>query len=56
MDIFRDPTKTLPRSDSQIVRVGMKQSEIGGRTDHQPTPSMSREMAIQHVPSAGSKD
>lgn len=53
--IFQDNTKALPKSDAQIVRVGMKQSEIAGRTDHIPTPSMGKDRAIQHVPNAGSK-
>lgn len=55
VDIFRDNTKSLPKSDQQIVRVPMKQNEIGGRTDHIPSPSMGGDMSIQHVPNAGSK-
>jgi hypothetical protein len=54
-NIFQDPTKSLPKSDEQIVRVGMKESEIGGRTSHIPSPSTARDMAISHVPNAGSK-
>lgn len=55
VDIFRDPTKSLPKSDSQIVRVDMKQLDIGGRTSHIPTPSKAGDMSIAHVPNAGSK-
>ena len=55
VDIFRDPTKSIPKSDSQIVRVGMNQSEIAGRMDHIPTPKKSPEMSIDHVPTPGSK-
>jgi hypothetical protein len=54
-NIFQDNTKSLPKTDQQIVRVGMKQNEIAGRTDHIPTPTMGRDMAIQHVPNAGTK-
>ena len=54
-NIFQDNTKSLPKSDAQIVRVGMKQNEIAGRTDHVPAPSMGKDMAIQHVPNAGSQ-
>lgn len=56
-NIFSDPTKSLPKQDSQIIRVSMKENEIGGRKDHVPTPSqsMAGTNAIQHVPNAGSK-
>jgi hypothetical protein len=53
--IFQDPTKALPKSDEQIVRVGMKEQEIGGRTSHIPTNIKSGQMGISHVPNAGSK-
>ena len=55
VDIFRDSTKALPKSDSQIVRVDMKQLDMGGRTSHVPNPSKSGDMSISHVPNAGSK-
>ncbi len=55
VDIFRDPTKSLPKTDSQIVRVDMKQLDMGGRTSHIPTPSKSGDMSISHVPNSGSK-
>ena len=54
-NIFSDPTKALPKKDEQIVRVGMQQIDIGGRTSHVPTNIKSGEMAISHVPNAGSK-
>ena len=54
-NIFQDPTNGLPKQDSQIVRVGMKQEDIGGRTSHLPTNVKSPDLAIQHVPNAGSK-
>ena len=54
-DIFRDPTKSLPKSDEQIVRVSMKENQIAGRTDHIPSPSTADKMSISHGPNAGSK-
>lgn len=54
-NIFQDPTKTAPKSDNQIVRVSMKENQIAGRTDHLPAGGKSNEMAISHVPNAGSK-
>lgn len=55
VNIFQDNTKSLPKKDEQIVRVTMEQSEIAGRKDHIPSPSMGSDMAIRHVPNAGSK-
>lgn len=49
MDIFQNPTKKLPKKDSQIVRVSMEQSEIGGRKDHMPADEKSGDLAIRHV-------
>ena len=54
-NIFQDNPKSLPKQDAQIVRVTMKQNEIGARTDHIPTPRQSGDMTISHVPNAGSK-
>lgn len=54
-NIFQDNTKSLPKKDEQIVRVPMDQSEIAGRKDHMPSPTMGRDMAIQHVPNAGTR-
>jgi hypothetical protein len=53
--IFQDPTKTLPKKDEQIVRVGMEEQEIGGRKSHVPSGIRSGQLAINHVPNAGSK-
>ncbi len=55
MNIFMDPTKSIPKSDSQIVRVDMEQDDIGGRKSHLPAQSKSSDMAISHVPNAGTK-
>lgn len=53
--IFQDPTKTMPKRDSQIVRVSMEENEIGGRKDHIPSGGKSGDMAISHVPNAGTR-
>ncbi len=55
MDIFRDPTKSLPKKDEQIIRVPLDQLDIGGRTGHIPSPTQADKMTISHVPNAGSK-
>lgn len=55
VDIFRDPTKSLPKQDSQIVRVPMDQIDLGGRKGHLPGNPKSGNLTIQHVPNAGSK-
>lgn len=55
MNIFQDPTKSVPKSDEQIVRVDMEQLDIGGRKSHLPAGHTSGDMAIVHVPNAGSK-
>ncbi len=54
-NIFQEPAKTLPKSDSQIVRVDFETQELGGRKGHIPSPSQASDMSIQHVPNASSK-
>lgn len=54
INIFQNNTKTVPKSDEQIVRVGMEQSDIGGRKSALPGQDKSEAMALQHVPNAGS--
>ena len=54
-NIFQDSTKSVPKSDEQIVRVDMEQIDIGGRKSHLPAGEKSAGMAIDHVPNAGSK-
>lgn len=54
-DIFKDPTKALPKKDEQIVRIPFEQQEIAGRTGHIPSPGKSGPMTITHVPNSGSK-
>ena len=51
MNIFQNPTKSAPKqADSQIVRVPMTQNDVGGRTDHVPSPVGADKMTIRHVP------
>lgn len=54
-NIFQDSTKSVPKSDEQIVRVDMEQLDIGGRKSHLPSEGKSADMSITHVPNAGSK-
>lgn len=49
-NLFQDSTKQMPKSDSQIVRVSMKENEIAGRTDHLPNMDKSSDLSISHVP------
>ena len=55
-NIFNDPTKSLPKKDSQIIRTPLDQMDLGGRTSHIPSNPKSGNMAIQHIPNAGSKE
>ena len=53
MNIFQNSTKTVPQSDSMIVRVSMQENEIAGRKDNLPSQSPnSPPMSISHVPNA----
>lgn len=56
MSIFQDNTRSLPKKDSQIVRVNFEQSDIGGRKDHMPSEKQSGVMGIKHIPNAGTKE
>ena len=54
-NLFQDSTKSIPmKADSQTVRVGMEEIEIGGRKSHLPAQGKSPDMAIQHVPNTDS--
>ena len=54
MNIFQDPTKSIPKSDGQIVRVNMESSDIGGRKSNLPSKSAkSGNMSITHVGQSG---
>jgi hypothetical protein len=50
-NIFTDPTKSVPRSDSQIVRVPFEKMDLMNST--MPTPKQSPDLGIRHVPNAG---
>lgn len=54
MDIFKNPTKSIPTSDEQIIRVDMEQDDIQGRKSHLPAQFVSPELPLSHVPNAGS--
>lgn len=53
VNIFQNPTKSIPKSDSQIIRVSMTQNEVGGRQDHIPKGDKSDKLDISHVPNKG---
>lgn len=53
IDIFKNSTKTLPKSDDQIIRVDMEQIDIGGRKSHLPSQEKSGSLTISHVPNSG---
>jgi hypothetical protein len=52
-NLFQDSTKSIPTSDSQIVRVDMETQEIGGRKSSLPSEGKSGVLPISHVPNAG---
>jgi len=54
VDIFRNPAKSIPTSDEQIVRVGMEEIEIQGRKSALPAQQKSGALTISHVPNSGS--
>jgi YbbR domain-containing protein len=51
MDIFHNPTKSVPTKDGLIVRVDMEEQQIGGRKSHLPAKHMESDLSISHVPS-----
>lgn len=53
INIFQNNASSIPTSDSQIVRVDMDKSDIGGRKSHLPSQDKSAEMSLNHVPNAG---
>lgn len=52
MDIFRDPTKSVPTQSGNIVRVDMEQLDVGGRKSHLPKTERS-DMSVSHVSNLG---
>lgn len=55
VNIYQNSTKTIPKSDPQIVRVDMDKSDIGGRKSHLPNQDKSDDLGLRHVPNAGSR-
>jgi len=56
VDIFKNTSKKIPKSDPAIVRVDMTEADIGGRKSHMPNAEKSDKMSITHVPNANGKD
>jgi hypothetical protein len=54
MSLFQNPTKSIPESDEQIIRVPLDRADIGGRPSQMPAQSKAPGMGISHVPNAGS--
>jgi hypothetical protein len=53
MNIFQDPSKSIPTKDAMIARVDMEQLDIGGRKSHLPGAQKSDGMNITHVAQSG---
>lgn len=54
VNVFQDSTKSVPKADSQIVRVDMEEQQIGGRKSALPQQNKN-DIMIQHLPNGGSK-
>ena len=54
VNIFKNNTGSLPKSDDQIVRIDMDKSDIGGRKSHLPMQDKNSELSINHVPNSSS--
>lgn len=54
VDIFKDSTKTIPMSNSQINRVDFDESEMGARKSHLPK-GIKNDLNIKHVSEGGGK-
>ena len=50
LNIFQNSTKTVPKSDEQIVRIKFDKPDMAGRA---PEPKQSGQLGISHVPNAG---
>lgn len=49
MDIFHNSTKTVPKGDSQVVRVEFDNSQLGARKSHIANAVKKNENSIKHV-------
>ena len=54
VNIFQNQTKSIPKSDEQIIRVDMEQIDIGGRKSMLPSEGKSEKMMLQHTPNNSS--
>ena len=52
-NIFQNPAKTVPKRDSQIIRVDFEKQDMSGHNLPRSTPSP--DLSIQHVPNAGTR-
>lgn len=51
MDIFRNPTKSLPKqADDQTVRIDFSKQDLGRPP---PAPPPARDLGISHIPNKG---
>jgi len=55
VDLFKDSTSKIPKSDPQIVRVDMEQQDVGGRKSHLPAQQKADKLTVSHTPNAGNK-
>lgn len=53
MDIFKNNTMAVPKSDPQIVRVDMEQDQIQGRKSHLPGQVKNGDLSVSHVADSG---
>ncbi len=55
VDVFKNSTRKVPKSDPGIVRVDMEEADIGGRKSHMPNAEKSDKMSITHVSGENNK-
>lgn len=49
MDIFKDPTKTIPKSNAQVVRIDFDESQLGARKSLIAKAMKKNDNNIKHV-------
>lgn len=52
-NLFQNSTKSVPKQDSQIIRVPMTELEIGGRKSNLPSNAPESGMSVRHVSTGG---
>ena len=50
-DIFQNPTKSIPKGDSRVVRIDFSKEDMGARKSHLPR-NIKNDLSIQHVKGA----